>query len=264
MSSDLEIHVAAGVATLLLNRPAKRNAITFEMWQELGDVLTELVDQTDVRVLVVRGAGEHFCAGADISGLSGGIGGDYGKANWRAEEALANFPGPTIAYIQGNCVGGGVSIATACDIRMCDMTAQFGITPAKLGIVYPSNALTRIVQLVGPSNTKHLMFTAELIDAMAASRIGLVDEVHDSASMVTRLDELVAQLLERSQLAQVATKQMIAQIMAHGSVLESTQRAWEEQVNTSGELAQGLEAFAARRAPIFPWRRSISASTLKS
>ena len=82
--------------------------------------------------------------------------------------------------------------------------------------------------------------------------------------MVTRLDELVAQLLERSQLTQVATKQMIAQIMAHGSVLESTQRAWEEQVNTSGELAQGLEAFAARRAPIFPWRRSISASTLKS
>ncbi|MSO59904.1 MAG: enoyl-CoA hydratase/isomerase family protein [Ilumatobacteraceae bacterium] len=263
MSSEIEVRVNTGVATLLLNRPEKRNAITFKMWQELGDVLVDLADQTSVRVLVVRGAGQHFCAGADISGLSGGIGGGYGEANWRAEEALVNFPVPTIAYIQGNCVGGGVSIATACDIRICDTTAEFGITPAKLGIVYPTNALTRVVQLIGPSKTKRLMFTAELIDAVAAERIGLVDEVHDLATLGTRIDELVVQVLEQSQLTQVATKQMIAEIMVHGSVLESTAAAWEEEINASGELTQGLEAFSARRVPIFPWRRPISASTLE-
>ncbi len=264
MSSGIEIRAHAGVATLVLNRPEKRNAITFEMWQELGDELVKLAECVDVRVLVVRGAGEHFCAGADISGLAGGIGGAYGQANWRAEEALANFPVPTIAFIRGNCVGGGVSIATACDVRICDTTSQFGITPAKLGIVYPTNALTRLVHIIGPSNAKRLIFTAELIESIAAERIGLVDEVHESNALDARLEKLLAQIMEQSQLTQVATKQMVAEIMAHGLVLESTQAVWEAEVNASGELAQGLEAFASRRAPNFPWRRPLLTSTIES
>ncbi|MFN5600568.1 MAG: enoyl-CoA hydratase/isomerase family protein, partial [Acidimicrobiaceae bacterium] len=131
------VSVNGPVATLTLNRPDKRNAVRMSMWAAINAHVTALTEDPEVRILVVKGAGDHFCAGADISELTNGPGGEYARVNWNAEEALANFPGPTIAMIRGNCVGGGVSIATACDIRIASTDSIFGITPAKLGIVYP-------------------------------------------------------------------------------------------------------------------------------
>ena len=109
-------------ATLWLNRPEKRNAVTFTMWEELPAVLDE-VAATEARVLIVRGAGGHFCAGADITGLGarladGGVAGGYREVNAIAEAALRAFPRPTLAVIEGNCIGGGWQIASACDLRL--------------------------------------------------------------------------------------------------------------------------------------------------
>lgn len=243
------------VATLTLNRPDKRNSVSYDMWLAIGDAVESLA-RTEVRVLIVRGAGDHFCAGADISELSNGTGGAYGEANWRAEEALANFPAPTIAMIRGNCVGGGVSIATACDIRIADNTAVFGITPAKLGIVYPTNALERAVRLIGPSATKLLMYGADLVAAELARDIRLVDEVHEPAGLQQRVDSLASTFVERSLLTQVATKQMIDQVMRHGAVSPELAATWADQPVESGELAEGVAAFTDRRSPRFPWRRA--------
>lgn len=250
------VEIDGPVATLTLNRPDKRNAVRMSMWASIDAHVTALAANPAVRVLVVRGAGEHFCAGADISELTNGPGGEYARVNWNAEEALANFPAPTIAMIRGNCVGGGVSIATACDIRISSEDAIFGITPAKLGIVYPTNALERAVRIMGGSATKHLMFTGELINAERALRIGLVDEVHSVVEAETRLNELVATLVERSSLTQAATKAMVDEVVRDGKVKPKTTLHWETEMDKSGEVREGVAAFLGKRPVRWPWNRS--------
>ncbi len=249
------VEVNGPVATLRLNRPDKRNAINMGMWASIDAHVSALAAQPDIRVLVVRGSGDHFCAGADITELTNGPGGEYARINWAAEEALANFPGPTIAVIRGNCVGGGVSIATACDIRISSDDAVFGITPAKLGIVYPTNALERVVRVIGGSATKHLMYTGELIDAERALRIGLIDELLTVAALDKRVDELVGVLLERSSLTQVASKAMIDEVVREGKVKPKTTLQWETEMDKSGEVREGVAAFLAKRPVRWPWRR---------
>ena len=249
------VEVDGGIATIVLNRPEKRNAVTFAMWSALAEHVNALAADPEVRVLVLRGAEDHFCAGADISELTNGPGGEYARVNWAAEEAIAHFPGPTIAEIRGNCIGGGVSIATACDIRFASGDATFGITPAKLGIVYPTNALERTVRLIGPSATKHLMFSGDLIDAERALRIGLVDEVHDAAQLGARVKDFVSVLLERSHLTQVATKAMVHEVVVDGKVKPATTLRWEGAMDQSGEVREGVAAFLGKRAVRWPWKR---------
>jgi len=250
------VSVDGPVATLTLNRPDKRNAVRMSMWAAINAHITALVEDPEIRILVVKGAGDHFCAGADISELTNGPGGEYARVNWNAEEALANFPGPTIAMIRGNCVGGGVSIATACDIRIASTDSIFGITPAKLGIVYPTNALERAVRLLGASATKHLMYSGELIDANRAARIGLIDELLDPAELEGRVAKLVATLVERSALTQVASKAMIDEVVRDGRVKPATTLHWETEMDKSGEVREGVAAFLAKRPVRWPWKRS--------
>lgn len=250
------VSVDGPVATLTLNRPDKRNAVRMSMWAAINAHITALIEDPEVRILVVKGAGDHFCAGADISELTNGPGGEYARVNWNAEEALANFPGPTIAMIRGNCVGGGVSIATACDIRIASTDSIFGITPAKLGIVYPTNALERAVRLLGASATKHLMYSGELIDANRAARIGLIDELLDPAELEGRVTQLVTTLVERSALTQVASKAMIDEVVRDGRVKPATTLHWETEMDKSGEVREGVAAFLAKRPVRWPWKRS--------
>ena len=249
------VSVDGPVATMTLNRPDKRNAVRMSMWAAITAHVNALVEDSDVRILVVKGA-DHFCAGADISELTNGPGGEYARVNWNAEEALANFPGPTIALIRGNCVGGGVSIATACDIRVASTDAIFGITPSKLGIVYPTNALERAVRLIGASATKHLMYSGELIDADRALRIGLIDELLDTSDLDARVNQLVATLVERSSLTQVASKAMIDEVVRDGRVKPATTRHWEDEMDKSGEVREGVAAFLAKRPVRWPWKRA--------
>lgn len=250
------VSVNGPVATLTLNRPDKRNAVRMSMWAAINAHVTALTEDPEVRILVVKGAGDHFCAGADISELTNGPGGEYARVNWNAEEALANFPGPTIALIRGNCVGGGVSIATACDIRIASTDSIFGITPAKLGIVYPTNALERAVRLLGASATKHLMYSGELIDAQRALRIGLIDELLEPDALEDRVAQLVATLVERSALTQVASKAMIDEVVRDGRVKPATTLYWETEMDKSGEVREGVAAFLAKRPVRWPWKRS--------
>ena len=175
---EVAVSVDDGIATLTLRRPAKRNAVTYDMWLAIAEHCRALARDPSVRVLLVRGEGAHFCAGADIAGLADADQAQYQAANAAADEALASFPKPTIAVITGACVGGGTELAVACDLRIADATARFGITPARLGLVYPAPAVARVVRLIGPSPAKHLLYSAELIDAERALRIGLIDELH--------------------------------------------------------------------------------------
>lgn len=249
---DLVVRTDGPVATLWLNRPDKRNAVTFEMWEGIADACGRLADDGDVRVLVVRGVGRHFCAGADIGGLDAP---GYRQANAAAEDALASFPKPTLALVTGACVGGGMQIATACDLRIADETARIGVTPARLGIVYPASAVERLVALAGPAATKHLLFTAEIVDAARALRTGLVDEVHPEGEAAARVEVLTTLMAEeRSLLTQVASKEMVAEVVRQGSVSDDVSRRWSRAVAESDDAAEGARAFAEGRAPRFTWR----------
>ncbi|MCZ0985683.1 enoyl-CoA hydratase/isomerase family protein [Streptomyces diastatochromogenes] len=245
MEPQLSYQVVDSVATVVIRHPAKRNAMTAAMWRSLPPLLAELAGDPGVRALVLTGEGTTFCAGADISTLQGSPAEAQGLAV-AAEEALAAFPKPTLAAIRGHCVGGGAQLAAACDLRLAEEGALFGVTPAKLGIVYPASSTRRLVSLVGPTTAKYLLFSAELIDTQRALGTGLVDEVLPEGELDKRVAELTRILVSRSQLTQAAAKEF-----ANGRTDRDAH--WAEQARGSGDTAEGVAAFLERRQPRFTW-----------
>ena len=258
MSAMHEVRVErdASVATIWLNRVAKRNAMTYSMWADLEVACNSLAIDDGVRVVVLRGSGGHFCAGADISELlaerPAGTR-SFGEVNMAAEQALANLPKPTVAFIEGDCIGGGCAMAIDCDLRLATAGARFGITPAKLGVVYPAPSLERVGRLLGPAASKYLLFTGRLIDSSTALRIGLVNEVHPSAGGEEALTALCAELTARSLLTQASSKEMIGAVAATGGVPAELDGHWARTAAAAGDLREGVAAFAERRTPRFTW-----------
>ncbi|WP_416977280.1 enoyl-CoA hydratase/isomerase family protein [Streptomyces sp. T028] len=245
MEPELLHGVTDGVATVVLHHPAKRNAMTAAMWAALPPLLEALAADPEVRALVLTGAGGTFCAGADISTLQGSPD-EAQELAVRAEDALAAFPKPTLAAVKGYCVGGGAQLAAACDLRFAEEGALFGVTPAKLGIVYPSSATRRLVALVGPATAKYLLFSGELIDTERALRTGLVDEVLPADELDKRVAEFTRVLVSRSRLTQAAAKEF-----ANGHTDRDAH--WAAQARLGGDTAEGVAAFLERREPHFTW-----------
>ncbi|NUK10085.1 enoyl-CoA hydratase/isomerase family protein [Streptomyces lunaelactis] len=245
MEPKLHHSVVDGVATVVISNPDKRNAMTAGMWRALPELLGQLAADDAVRALVLTGEGSTFCAGADISSLR-----EPGEAPQslavRAEQALAAFPKPTLAAVRGYCVGGGCQLAAACDLRFAEEDALFGVTPAKLGIVYPASSTRRLVALVGPAAAKYLLFSGELIGTERALRTGLVDEVLPAGELGKRVAEFTRIVASRSQLTQAAAKEF-----ATGRTDRDAH--WEEQQRGSGDPAEGVAAFLERRVPRFTW-----------
>jgi enoyl-CoA hydratase/carnithine racemase len=245
MEPQLLHSVADSVATVVVHHPAKRNAMTAAMWGSLPPLLDALAADPAVRALVLTGEGATFCAGADISTLRGSPE-EAQRLAVAAEEALAAFPKPTLAAIRGHCVGGGSQLAAACDLRFAEEGSLFGVTPAKLGIVYPSSSTRRLVSLVGPAAAKYLLFSGELIEAERALRTGLIDELLPEGELGKRVAEFARILVSRSQLTQAAAKEF-----ANGRTDRDAH--WTEQARGSGDTAEGVAAFLERRPPRFTW-----------
>ncbi|GAA1389361.1 enoyl-CoA hydratase/isomerase family protein [Catellatospora chokoriensis] len=248
----LDLELSGHVATIRIVNPARRNAMTNDMWARLPELLDDLAGDPDVRVLVLTGASGAFCAGADITEVDRLIADGDRNLAVLAEERLARFPKPTVAQIDGDCVGGGCQLAVACDLRFAAEGSRFGVTPARLGIVYPAPTTRRLVALIGPAAAKHLLYSAELIDADRALRVGLVDELHPAGRLADRVASFAATLAGRSLLTQVAAKEIVT-MAGDGHHDDTRVSYWHRQMAESGEAAEGIAAFVERRRPAFGW-----------
>ncbi|WP_371499711.1 enoyl-CoA hydratase/isomerase family protein [Kitasatospora sp. NBC_00374] len=249
----LRAQVDGAVATVLLDRPERRNAVTLAMWRGLPRVLERLAAHPDVRALLLTGAGGTFSAGADITELTG-VYADPARAdayhadNVAAEEALAAFPHPTLAVVHGACVGGGCQLAVACDLRFAAEDARFGITPAKLGVVYPAVPTVRLARLVGPARAKYLLFSGELVSAGRAERYGLVEEVLPAGELDARAVEFARLLARRSPQTIGAVKSALAVPPEQAGPAVAP---WERKSRLAPDVREGLAAFLERREAQF-------------
>jgi enoyl-CoA hydratase/carnithine racemase len=258
---ELGFRVEGGVvARLVIDRPAKRNALTRAMWEVLPGLLAELAADDRVKVLLVTGAGPSFSAGADIGELISGADpadpmAELRAFNLRAQAALREFPKPTVAVVRGHCIGGGLEIAVNCDFRFAASDATFGVTPARIGVVYPPDAIKVLLDLVGPATTKYLLFSGELLTAAQAELKGLVDRVVEPAQLDADVDTFAAALVSRSQLTIRSAKETVNAVLSGADADALAFERYRETIAT-GELAEGIAAFTEKRPPRFPWHES--------
>ena len=253
-----------GVVTVAFTRPDKHNAISYAMWHALGRLMPALAQDDGCDVVVVRGTpGGPFSSGADIgefSTLRADPAGArlYGDAVEAGEQALIRFPKPTVALIEGFAIGGGSQIALACDLRVCESGSRFGITPAKLGIVYALGSTARLVEVVGAAWARWILFTGDLLDAQTALRIGLVHEVVEPGAVEQRAYALAQTMSARALVSLVGGKEMVARAASGRLEEDEAVQAVYAQSWTSAEYAEGVAAFLGKRTPDFPGARSVA------
>jgi enoyl-CoA hydratase/carnithine racemase len=253
--------VTDGVGVITFNNPAKRNAMSLDMWQGFGHALTELRDDPGVRVVILVGAGDKaFVSGADISQFektrhNAAASEEYSKRSAAERALLADYPKPTIACIRGFCLGGGMQVAMLADIRIAAEHSQFGIPAAKLGIAYGYDGLKNLVSLVGPSWARLLMYTGMRIDSAEAARIGLVDRVMPDTELWSATLDIARTISGNAPLAIQAAKITIAQ------VLKDPDKRDMDAIKQIGlacmdseDFREGRQAFMEKRKPHFRGR----------
>ena len=247
-----------GIGTITFNNPAKRNAMSLDMWEGLGAALLALRDDPAVRVVVLTGAGEKaFVSGADISQFeesrhNAAALAEYAKRGEAQRALLGAFPKPVIASIQGFCLGGGLQLAMLADIRIAAEGSQFGIPAAKLGIAYGFDGPRHLVSLVGPSWARLLMFTGMRVDATEAVRIGLVDRVVPAATLPEATMALARTIAANAPLAIQAAKVTIAEILKDPADRDMAMIAQRGTACAdSRDFREGRQAFVEKRIPRF-------------
>jgi enoyl-CoA hydratase/carnithine racemase len=239
------------VAHLIIDRPDKRNAFNQAMWLALSNLVQEADADEAVKLILLRSSTPGmFCAGADIGELLA----QKDNADWRsanqaaindAQYVLTRTTKPTIAFVDGDCVGGGCGLALACDIRVATPRSRFGITPAKLGLVYPLHDTKLLVDLVGPGQAKRMLFSGLLLEAHEALTIGLVEEVGDDP------DALIGSLTAASSHSARGVKGFIRRILDGQVADDADTLAAFAEAFTLPDFLEGTTAFVEKRKPQF-------------
>ena len=256
MSLVVEKRGAAG--WIIFNQPAKRNAINNEMWAGIPPAMQKFDADPEVRCIVFRGAGtEAFAAGADISEFEkvrsdNAAIADYDGLLDRVLHSIQGSPKPSVAMIHGYCLGGGVEIALACDLRYSGVSGQFGIPAAKLGLAYNIEGHKRLLETVGHSWAREIMFLGRRYPAGEALAMGLVHRVLPDAELETYVNDVVRTLCENAPLAIANTKTILEEfVKASGSADAARMHAAIERCAKSADYIEGRRAFMEKRKPRF-------------
>lgn len=259
MTDNISVEQHAGIATITLNRPAVHNAISVEMYRKLPDIVQPLDDDHNVKVVILRGAGEKsFSAGADIKEFekersSAELARQYNAHVAAAEHALHKLTKPLIAMIHGYCVGGGAGLALSCDIRFADTRSNFAITPAKLGLVYSLESTKRVVDLAGPSRAKWILMSGLPMQAEHAKQVGLFDELHEPSELGASTYEFARTLCTRAQFSVRASKEMVTRVVGGQVEDDEATLAIRNESFSTEDYAEGVSAFIGKRKPEFKW-----------
>jgi enoyl-CoA hydratase/carnithine racemase len=254
--------VADGIATVEIDNPARRNALTRAMCQELDELMPRLDADPEVTVVTLRGAGTTFCAGAAIDELTTVLmdpqdDGTRVDHLSRADRAIASTSKPTIAMVDGACMGGGWQIAAACDFVIASRRSVFALTPAKIGFIYPRAGVERLVRQVGPATAKFLLITGRTVPAERARELGLVTEVVPDDEFAAYCGALASSLKDNSRFAMHTLKSLVDLTVAGGPRLDRLDAAWEGAWTATADgpdLAIGVDAFLNRARPQFTWK----------
>jgi enoyl-CoA hydratase len=259
---SVHLNVTAGVAAVLFDRPQARNAMTWAMYEQFRAICRELPTRSDVRVVTLRGAGgEAFIAGTDIAQFqafgSGPQGGDDGVTyEWQIDTCMAlleALPQPTVALIDGWCVGGGLAIATGCDFRIATPTARFGVPIAKtLGNCLSLSNLARLTTAFGMQRVKRMLMLAEILKADEALACGYVHEVCEADDMDVAAQRLCTRLAALAPVTQSVSKEGLRRVCAHE--LPESEQSGDDLIRRaygSEDFREGVTAFVAKRTPIW-------------
>jgi enoyl-CoA hydratase len=262
MTDKLLLEKDGPIGWIVFNQPEKRNAVSQEMWQQMPEHVRELMSDDAIRVVILRGAGEQaFVAGADISQFKDRRRNmadeeEYRRISGHGQEALASLSKPLLAMIHGYCVGGGVSIAITCDMRIAADDAQFGVPAARLGLGYHYHGMEKLMSLVGPAYTKEIFFTARTdFSAQDALRMGLVNQVVPKGELERFTRDYALRISRNAPLTLRSAKATVEQLLrpAGQRDLAMLDRLIADCFN-SQDYQEGVTAFSEKRRPQFQGR----------
>ncbi len=252
-------HVEGAAGHVVFNNPERYNAVSLEMWDAVEIAMSEFAKDDTVRVVVLSGTGgKAFVSGADISKFEKERGSKDATDHYNARlgivyKLIENFPKPTIAMINGHCIGGGLNLAACTDFRIASAKSRFAMPAAKLALGYPFDAIRRLVNAVGFATAKKMMFTAKPIDANAALSAGLIQEVVDEDALVERVNDLAENISDNAPLTIQAMKFIATQVMQDDPALRDLDRcdAMVAACFASEDYVEGRQAFMEKRKPVF-------------
>lgn len=248
----------ASVGHMIFNNPEKHNAVSLDMWDAGDAILDDFEKDAGVRVVVLSGAGgKSFVSGADISRFEKERGSEEAVRHYNDRiklvyERIHVFPKPTIAMIDGYCIGGGLNLAAACDLRFCSAKSKFAMPAARLALGYPYAAIKRLTDAVGPAAAKHLMFSAERIDAQEAYRLGLVQKILAEDELQAFVADYAGKIAANAPLTVKAMKLISSEVLKESDKrdLAICDRLVSECF-ASEDYKEGRRAFMEKREPDF-------------
>jgi enoyl-CoA hydratase/carnithine racemase len=249
------------IGWMIFNNPARRNALSLDMWQAIPDVLAAFEGDPDIRVVVYAGAGDKaFVAGADISQFedlrANREANDlYSAQSAAATKAMVGLSKPSIAMIRGFCIGGGLAVALTCDLRLCSAGSRFAIPAARLGLGYGFEGVKALSDVVGPSFAKEILFTARHLSANEALRIGLINRVTAEEDLEATTRDYARMIADNAPLTVKAAKMAVGEALRdpHKRRLEDVAQAVDACFE-SADYAEGRRAFLEKRRPTFTGR----------
>lgn len=257
-TSKIQVQVTDGVGWLTFNHPERRNAMSLEMWQGLGDAAQALQADPGVRVVVMRGAGgKAFVSGADISEFdqhraNAAQKEAYGAIAARGHQGLATLTKPLIALIEGFCIGGGLALSLTADVRFASTGSRFGIPAAKLGLGYEYAGIAALARLVGPSCAKDILFSARFLETDEALRMGLINAVYEPADIEKQVRDYALRVAGNAPLTVHAAKEAVRVFERYTATAEADElTALVDRCFDSDDYREGRSAFLEKRTPHF-------------